>query len=336
MLPGKVPAEILQSIVFSHLGKSDPSVILGPGLGEDASLIQVGDQIIVAATDPITGSVEDLGWLAVHVNANDIATFGVKPRWFLATIMLPKGFKTSELQKIMLQIDSAAKALDIAVVGGHSEITEKLEQPIIVGFMMGLTKEGQYVTSSSAQLSDAIILTKTIGIEGTAILAAEGKKYLSKHLSKETIQAARDLREQISVVKDGVVAFETGYVHAMHDPTEGGLSGAIHEMCDASGLGFEINFEKIPISEPTREICELLEVNPLELISSGSMIISCDLENTNSVIQSLESNGIQATMIGTLIEDPHHRKILKAGQVSDLAKPDSDALWEAIKKINPP
>ena len=127
MFPGKVPPEILNKIVFSHLGVLDSSVILGPRLGEDASLIQIGEHVIVASTDPITGSVEDIGWLVVHVNANDVATFGVAPRWFLVSIMLPNGSKPEELGRIMEQIDSAAKSLNIAVVGGHSEITERLE-----------------------------------------------------------------------------------------------------------------------------------------------------------------------------------------------------------------
>jgi len=276
MLPGKVPPEILQSIVFSKLGRMDPDVLLGPGLGEDAAVIKIGEQVVVAATDPITGSVEDVGWLAVHVNANDIATFGVSPRWFLASIMLPVGFTPDELGKIMHQIDEAAKNLDIAVAGGHSEITERITQPIVVGFMMGLAPLGEYVTSSGAKSGDNLIVTKTIGIEGTSILAAEGSSYLTDKLGQDCVQEAKRLRGSISVVKDGVTAFQTGSVHAMHDPTEGGLSGGIHELCDASGVGFEIDNDLIPIASVTRLICDALQINPLELISSGSMLISCE------------------------------------------------------------
>jgi len=335
MLPGKVPPDILKKIVFSHLGVLDPSVLLGPRLGEDASLIQIGDKVIVVSTDPITGSVEDIGWLVVHVNANDIATFGVAPRWLLVSIMLPSGYKPLELAKIMKQIDEASRELGIAVVGGHSEITERIEQPIIVGFMLGVTEKDHYVTASGARPGDAILLTKTAAIEGTAILATEGYATLSKSIGIDVIKKGRKLRGQISVVKDGVAAFATGHIHAMHDPTEGGLAGGIHEICDASEVGFEIRSDDIPISNPTRVICETLGINPLELISSGSMLMSCSPENSNAVIHALVSEGIAATRIGTIVSDPSHRKILISGSLVDMPRPKSDALWTALKRINP-
>jgi hydrogenase expression/formation protein HypE len=336
MLTGKVPPEILEKMVFSHLGVPDPNVLLGPRIGEDASLIQIGDKVMIASTDPITGSVEDIGWLAVHVNANDIATFGVKPRWFLVTIMLPNGYKPELLGKIMKQIDEAAISLGIAVVGGHSEITEKVEQPIIAGFMIGLTDKDSYVTSSGAQSGDAILLTKTIAIEGTAILATEGFSPLSDTIDAHILRDGIALREQISVVKEGVCAFNTGYIHAMHDPTEGGLAGGIHEICDASGVGFEIHNESIPLSTSTKLICDTLAIDPLELICSGSMLMTCPLEKASEVIRSLEHEGIAAAQIGTIVSDPNHRKILRCGRIMDLPRPKSDALWEALKKITLP
>ena len=191
MLPGKIPPEILQSIVFSKLGRFDADVILGPQLGEDAAVIKIGDQVVIAATDPITGSVEDVGWLAVHVNANDIATFGVSPKWFLASIMLPPGYTPDQLGKIMNQIDKAAKELDIAVAGGHSEITESVSQPIVVGFMVGTAPIGEYVTSNGAKPGDVLIVTKTVGIEGTSILATEGRAHLSQEIGEDLVRRSK-------------------------------------------------------------------------------------------------------------------------------------------------
>ncbi len=335
MLPGKVPPEILQNIVFSKLGRMDSDVLLGPSLGEDAAVIKIGDQVVVAATDPITGSIEDVGWLAVHVNANDIATFGVSPRWFLASIMLPVGFTPDELGTIMHQIDEAAKMLDISVAGGHSEITEKITQPIVVGFMMGVAPTGEYVTSSGAKPGDNLIVTKTIGIEGTSILATEGSSYLTEKLGPDVVQEALKFRESISVVKDGVTAFQTGFVNAMHDPTEGGLSGGIHELCDASGVGFEIDNNLIPITKTTKLICDALQINPLELISSGSMLISCEGEKAARVIDELESAGVGATIVGSVVSGSSHRKIVVDGLLQDLQRPATDALWSALKKVNP-
>jgi len=335
MLPGKVPPEILQSIVFSKLGRMDSDVLLGPSLGEDAAVIKIGDQVVVAATDPITGSVEDVGWLAVHVNANDIATFGVSPRWFLASIMLPVGFTPDELGKIMHQIDEAAKMLDISVVGGHSEVTEKITQPIVAGFMMGVAPTGEYVTSSGAKPGDNLIVTKTIGVEGISILSTEGSSYLTEKLGPDVVQEAQKLRKSISVVKDGVTAFQTGFVNAMHDPTEGGLSGGIHELCDASGVGFEIDNNLIPITKTAKLICDALQINPLDLISSGSMLISCEGEKAARVIDELESAGVGATIVGSVVSDSSHRKIAIDGLLQDLQRPPTDALWSALKKVNP-
>jgi hydrogenase expression/formation protein HypE len=336
MFPGKVPPEILEKMVFSHLGVPDSSVLLGPKIGEDASLIQIDDKVIIVSTDPITGSVEDIGWLVVHVNANDIATFGVQPRWLLVSIMLPNGYKPEEFGKIMKQIDEASRSLGIMVVGGHSEITEKVEQPIIVGFMMGLAEKDAYVTSKGAQPGDAILLTKTIGIEGTAILATEGFSYLSRILDTTILRDGKALREQISVVKEGVHAFKTGYIHAMHDPTEGGLAGGIHEICDASEVGFEIHHDAIPIGTSTKLICDALGINPLELICSGSMLMSCASEKADNIITALEGEGIATASIGTIVSDPSHRKILIKDMIIDLSRPKSDALWEALKKVTLP
>lgn len=335
MLPGKVPPEILQNIVFSKLGRMDSDVLLGPRLGEDAAVIKIGDQVVVAATDPITGSVEDVGWLAVHVNANDIATFGVAPRWFLASIMLPVGFTPDELGKIMHQIDEAAKTLDISVAGGHSEITDRITQPIVVGFMMGVAQVGEYVTSSGAKPGDKLIVTKTIGSEGTSILATEGSSYLTEKLGPDVVREAQRLRDSISVVKDGVTAFQTGYVHAMHDPTEGGFSGGLHELCDASGVGFEIDNDLIPMTNETQLICDSLQINPLELISSGSMLISCESEKSAHLIDKLESVGVRATIIGSVVSDSSLRKIRIDGLLQILPRPATDALWSALKKVNP-
>ncbi|MHA2067874.1 MAG: AIR synthase family protein [Candidatus Thorarchaeota archaeon] len=334
MLPGKVPPDVLSRIVFAHLGKKDKDLLLGPGIGEDASLIRVGEAVIVAATDPITGSVEDIGWLAVHINANDVATFGVRPRWFLTSIMLPSGFQESDLERIMSQIHEAALSLDITVAGGHTEITDGIDRPIVAGFMMGVTTEGNYVTSAGAKPGDAIVMSKTAAIEGTAILGAEGASFLSSRVGNKTIENAVGLRGKISVVEDGIIAFETGYITAMHDPTEGGISGGIHEICDASKVGFEIDLDSIPIHESTIAICDAFSVNVFELISSGCMVMTCANEGSGIVVSALEAKGIQATIIGRISENAAERRGISNGVSSDMPRPKTDAIWSALRKIS--
>ncbi len=331
LLPGKVPPDILAKTVLAHLGAVDSSVILGPAIGKDAALIEVGDSLLVVSTDPITGSIEDAGWLVVHVNANDIATFGVMPRWLLISMMLPSGSTEQVLNRLTVQIHEAALSLNIAVIGGHTEITMGIDRPIITGMMIGVTQPGKFVTSAGARADDHIILTKTIGIEGTAILAIEGPEIISQKLSPSELAVARSFRRQISVVEDGVTAFETGLVTAMHDPTEGGLAGALHEMCDASGVGCEINMAALPIHPVTKKICELLSINPLELISSGCMLIACRPEGTEQVLNALQARHIQATMIGRFVKDSLTRNVIHYGKVEPLIRPNTDALWSALR-----
>jgi hydrogenase maturation factor len=336
LLPGKVPSEVLKTLVFSHLGSYDPDIILGPAVGEDASLIQIGENVIVAATDPITGSIEDVGWLAVHINANDIATFGVAPRWFLVSILLPSGSSPEDLGVIMEQIDRASESLGIGVAGGHTEVTEGIDRPIIAGFMMGMTSKGGYVTSTGARTGDHIVMTKTAAIEGTAILAAEGEQILADRLGENVVREARVIREQISVVRDGVTAFNTGYVTAMHDPTEGGLSGGLHELCDASDVGFKIDIDRIPVHDATRLICDDLSIDVMELISSGCMLMTCDPDHSEDVVSALQAEGILATIIGTIESESQERISESNGVSKPLPRPDTDALWDALKRFSQP
>jgi hydrogenase maturation factor len=335
VLPGKVPPNILQSHVFKHLGKSHPDLILGPSLGQDASLIRLGNRVLVASTDPITGSVEDIGWLAVHINANDIATFGIAPSWFLNSIMLPVGSTPDDLEHIMKQIHDAASSLDIVVAGGHTEITDDIDKPIIAGFMLGETTEGRYVTSEGARPGDSIILTKATALEGTAILAVEGRNYLKSKLGHDIVEEAVALRNSISVVKEGVVGFETGHLTSMHDPTEGGLANGIHELCDASKVGCRIDNDSIPIHDSTKAICDLLNVNPLNLISSGCMLMTCDSANAEDVLNTLKAEEILATVIGKISETPSERILEFPDSYEKLEQPPTDALWDALKVVSP-
>ena len=333
MLPGKVPPQILQSHVFKYLGKSNPALILGPALGQDASLIRFGNRVLIASTDPITGSIEDIGWLAVHINANDIATFGVAPTWFLNSIMLPVGTTPEDLGHIMLQMHEAATSLDITVAGGHTEITEDIDKPIVAGFMLGETGEDEYVTSSGATPGDFIVMTKSVAIEGTAILASEGRAYLSSNLGIDIVEQALALRDNISVVKEGVTAFKTGHLSAMHDPTEGGLSNGLHELCDASEVGCRIQYQNLPIHHSTETICNFLKVNHLNLISSGCMLMTCDSQKVDELLKSLKSVNVEASIIVEIRDNESERIIEFPDSESNLERPETDALWGALKKI---
>jgi hydrogenase maturation factor len=329
---GKIPVDILKEVVFKHLGVKREEVVLGPSAGFDGAVINVGNKSLIVSMDPITGAVERIGWLAVNVNANDIATFGVEPALFSSCILLPEDGDRRILEIICAQMDEAAKDLGIAIIGGHCEVTPDLTNPIVIGCAMGITKKGNYVTAGDAKPGDKLILTKSAGIEGTAILATEKEKQLKKALESATLQNAKKFYNKISVVKDALIAVKTGGVNAMHDPTEGGVSGGIHEMAEASNVGFEVYEEKIFIQHETKKICRHFRIDPLQLISSGALLISAKPEFAEKIVEELKCNKINASVIGEFLQNKHeHRIVLKDGTIQTLPRPVSDHLWLALK-----
>jgi hydrogenase maturation factor len=331
--PGKIPVDILKEVVFKNLGAERQEVTVGPSAGIDGAVLDLGDKSVVVSMDPITGAIERIGWLAVNVNANDIATFGVEPAFLFSCILIPEGAARDLVETISTQMSEAAKSLGIAIVGGHCETTPSLVKPIVICCIMGLTKSNLYVTAAGAKAGDKIILTKTAGIEGTAILATDKEAELEKKLGKVALRKAKDFHYQISIVKDAMIAWKTGGVHAMHDPTEGGVAGGIHEIADASNLGVRIEGERIPIAHETSEICKHFKIDPFQLISSGALLISADPKRADDIIRNLERENIQTSTIGQFTENPYERTIvIKDRGTITLPRPKSDHLWIALAR----
>jgi len=331
--PGKVPIDILKEVVFKNLGASRKEVTLGPKAGVDGAVLDLGDKSIIVSMDPITGAVERIGWLSVNVNANDIATFGVEPAFLFSCLMLPEGADVKMVEAISTQMSDAAQELGIAIVGGHCESTPKLVNPIVVGCIMGFTEKGNYVTATGAKTGDKLILTKSAGIEGTAILASDRENELKQTLNAVDLRKAKEFYRQISVVKDALIARRTGGVHAMHDPTEGGVANGIHEMADASGLGVKVFREKILVQPETDKICNYFDIDPLQLIGSGALLIAAENNKAEAIIGSLQQQNIQAAIIGEFISDPKQRVIVqKEGEPQTLERPASDHLWRALSR----
>jgi hydrogenase maturation factor len=332
-LPGKVPTDVLQKIVFKNLGFKREDVILDPTIGEDAAIVKVGNQLLAVSSDPITGAEEWLGWLAVHVSANDVATRGVQPIWFNSIILLPKNSTTKRIQRICRQMDKAANQLNIAIIGGHCEITPGIDRPIVTGCAIGIANQGKYVTSSGAQAGNKIILTKGAGIEGTAILASDRRKELLEFFTEFFLKKAESFFEKISVVKDAMVAFNTGGVTAMHDPTEGGVAGGLHELADAANVGFNIYEKNIKVQKETHRICQHFKIDPLQLISSGSLLVIAENKETDEIIENLAKNSIEASVIGELTNDKLQRNLIKnTGEKTKLVRPVNDHLWKALAR----
>ena len=297
---GKLPLEIL-SRMLGRVDVRDPRVVLGPAAGEDAALIDFGDRYLVAKTDPITFATDLIGWYVVQVNANDIAAMGATPRWLMATLLLPEGTTGAETQAIFDQMLQACDGLDITLVGGHTEITYGLPRPVAVGAMLGEVAKDRVVLTSGARPGDAIVLTKGIAIEGTAILAREAKDRLSDAgVAADLIERAKGLLFEpgISVVKDAALACEAADVHAMHDPTEGGLATALREVATAADVGLAVDLRDMPVLDECATICGALNLDPLGLIASGALLMTLDTDDAPKVVDELSREGIRAYDIG--------------------------------------
>lgn len=336
---GKVPVDILQHVVFKNLGFERKEVVLGPHVGVDGAIVEVGNKAIISSMDPITGALERIGWLAVNVNANDIATFGIRPAFFSSCILLPEHTGEKTIETMCKQMDIAAKKLKVAIIGGHCETTPGIIHPAIIGSAVGITEKNCYVTSGGAKADDTLILTKGVGIEGTAILATDKQELLKGRFDNVFLRRASDFFSRISVVEDAVLAFEKGGVTAMHDPTEGGVAGGIHEVADASNLGVKVFEAKMPIPEETLEICKFFKIDPLQLISSGALLIAAKKGFAEGVVETLEKSGIKAAIIGEFLKEQGKRVLVrKNGKKKPLARPSSDHLWKALKQkvVNTP
>ena len=268
---GKIDRDLLERFVFRRLGYRRRDVIVPPRFGEDAGVVRVGGGLLVLAMDPITGASKLAGWLSVHVNANDVAVMGAEPKWFSATILLPED-GLGDLDRITRDIHRACRSLRVAVVTGHTEVSSGISRPIIVGQMIGELVSGKPITSSGATPGDLLVMSKTAGIEGTAILASDFRSILAGRVPDEVLAQAEKFYRRISIVKEALRLAREGLASAMHDPTEGGLIGGAYELAEASSCSFIIYEEAIPVAKETRIICEALGCDPLKLISSGVLL----------------------------------------------------------------
>ncbi len=302
---GKLPAETMAELLRT-IPQADPRLILGPGVGHDAAVIDFGDRYLVTKSDPITFATDEIGWYAVQVNANDVACLGASPRWFVATLLLPEGRSDRALvEAIFHQMTEACGTLGATLVGGHTEVTHGLDRPIVVGSMLGEVARERLVRSDGARPGDRLLLTKRIAVEGTAILAREMAAKLRGRLSEALLRRAAAFLHSpgISIVREAALLTEVGGVHAMHDPTEGGVAGGLWEMCAAAGVGAVVDAAALPFYEETRALCEALSLDPLGLIASGSLLAAVVPERVDVALERLHRAGIEATLIGTVTEE---------------------------------
>ena len=299
---GKLPQDLLNQLL-SHTTIKDPQVLLGPGIGLDCAVLDLGTTLLVLKSDPITFATNEIGWYSVQVNANDIATTGARPRWFMPTLLLPEGRSTPEMvAQIHSELTEACQQIGVSIIGGHTEITFGLDRPILVGTMIGEVDPQNLVTPRGASPGDRILLTKGVPIEATAILAREFTEQLRTHLSPEEIEQASAFlyNPGISILKDAKIALKAGKVTAMHDPTEGGLSSAMWELAHASNCSLTMDPQAVLIPPLSKRICQVLNLDPLAAIASGALLLTAPAQHARDIRRALESEGISCQEIGVV------------------------------------
>ena len=330
---GKLPMATLARLLAAHAGH-DERVVSGMGIGQDATVIDMGDRYLVAKSDPVTFATEQIGWYAVNVNANDLACCGAQPRWFLCTVLLPEAATDQRLvDSLFDQISTACQSVGASLAGGHTEVTHGLKRPIVVGHMLGEVAKDKLVTTAGAKVGDVILVTKAIAIEGTALIAREKHKDLLSHGFDEAfLTEARNVLFDpgISVLREASLAVQAAPIHAMHDPTEGGIVTGLHELARAANLGMMIDADEIPILPACERLCRQYHLHPLGLIASGSLLITTAPHSAQAVVNALATAGIACTPIGYMLPPQEGCKMRQGGIRRDLPIHESDEITKIL------
>lgn len=321
---GKLPEQVLLRSVLKQVGHRREEVFMGPGVGQDCAVLGFGpDEVFVMSADPITGTVKDIGSHSIHVTANDLAASGAEPVGVMLTILLPPHTEEAELRTMMQDVEKTCKALDIEVLGGHTEVTDVVRQPLITVAGVGKVKKGRAVLTNGLRPGHDLVVTKWIALEGTSIIAKEKEDELKETLPGEFVDTAKGFDQYLSVIPESRIAVAHG-VSAMHDITEGGIFGALWELGEGAGVGLDVDLKKIPIRQESVEVCERYGLNPYLLMSSGSMLIGTS--RGTALIRSLERAGIPAVLVGQATKG--RDRILRNGEeIRYLDRPQSDELY---------
>jgi hydrogenase maturation factor/predicted HAD superfamily phosphohydrolase YqeG len=300
---GKLPNDLLREFLNEFIF-DDPSIIINPGVGEDTAAVDVEpEEVLVLKSDPITFATDSIGQYAVLINANDIATSGAKPRWLLTTLLFPSGVTPSEISQVIEELKVFCRKWDITLCGGHTEITDAVTRPVVTGMMAGTVSRSRLIDKRNMAPGDRVLLTKGVAVEGTAIIAREfGDRLKILGMNDSEIDSGRRFLANISIITEAQIAAESDATSAMHDVTEGGLATAMEELSIAGGHRIKINVDTIPVYSQTGKICQLLDIDPLGLIGSGSLLVCCREAACGNLMAAIGKAGIDVTCIGEVLQ----------------------------------
>lgn len=329
---GKLPVKLLERFLRKY-STPDESVVVGPSVGLDAAVVEWRGGYLIAKTDPVTFVAEDIATYTLHVNANDIASMGGEPRWFLATVLLPEGETTrASAEKVFRQLHRACKDIGVSLCGGHTEITPGVSRPIVVGQMLGTVAKKDLVTAAGARPGDELILTKGVPIEAASIIAREKAGELKKAFSGKFVSRCKNYIRNpgISVLADMRAVTSRARPSAMHDPTEGGLATGVAELAIASGCGALIEREKVPLLPEAEKLCEHYGIDPLGAIASGALLVSLPPAETPKALKGLREAGIRGSRIGSIKKKGYGVRITEGGRTRPLRLFERDEITRVL------
>jgi len=331
---GKLTNKDLNNLVMKHLQSKRKDVVLGSSVGEDCAAIDFGNEVCVLSTDPITGATENLGKLAVNICCNDIASSGAESVGLLLTLLCPPNTTNEEIELILRDASSEAEKLNVDIIGGHTERTSAVNRIVISGTALGRVQKEAFVRTGSAEPGDYIYMSKWAGLEGTGIIVVEKRPMLEEVLTSSQMIEAMSYLNHLSVIPESEIAMKNG-VTAMHDVTEGGILGAVYEMCEASGLGCEIYHHNISVKEITEKMCDHYLINPLRLISSGVMLMTIPSSQAGGFERGMIEAEIEYAKIGIMTELQECILVYGENEMEEIreaiAPPEGDELYKVIE-----
>ncbi len=325
MKSGKISESVLKRSVLKQIHTQREEVIIGAGVGEDCAILALSENEVMALTvDPVTAASKDMEIYAVYAAVNDLAATGAEPVGIMLSILLPETAYESELKEMMQKIEAECAALQIQIIGGHTEVVRAVSQPVITVTGVGKVKKDKIATTKGAMPGQDIVVSKWIGLEGTAIIAREKEQELRTKYPAHLVDTAQTFRQLLSIIPEAATAIRSG-VRTMHDVTESGIFGALWEIAESSGVGLEIDLAKLPIRQETIEVCEFFDINPYQMISSGSLIMVTD--NGYDLVRALEKENIKASVVGK-ITDSNDRVVINEDEKRFLEPPRSDEIYK--------
>ncbi|MDD2972710.1 MAG: AIR synthase family protein [Lachnospiraceae bacterium] len=322
---GKVSESVLKRSVLKQIKNRREEVLVGAGIGEDCAILSFQeDEVVTLTVDPVTATTFENGVYGIYAAVNDIAATGAEPVGVLVSILLPESTYESELKEMMQEMEKICDSLHIQIIGGHTEVARAVNCPIITITGVGKAGKDTYASTRGAKPGQDIVISKWIGLEGTSIIAHEKEEELREKYPSHLIHAAKECRNLLSVIPEAATAIKSG-VRTMHDVTEGGVFGALWELAESSGVGLEIDLQKLPIRQETIEVCEFVDVNPYQMISSGCLLMVTD--QGFDLVRALEKNGINAAVIGK-ITDNNDRVVINEEERRFLEPPKSDDIYK--------